>query len=93
MLYNTINNTVTKKYNNFGFINFKSFFRQDGLYKREVTEWELQDKYLEREDLLTSIKVALIQKEQRDEKNRSIDRQREINSKRERERERERERR
>ena len=63
------------------------------MYKREVTEWELQDKYLEREDLLTSIKVALIQKEQRDEKNRSIDRQREINSKRERERERERERR
>ena len=31
-------------------------YRQDGLFKREVTEWELQDIYLHREDYLTNIK-------------------------------------
>ena len=35
-------------------------FRPDGLVRREVTEWELKDLYVDREDHLKSMKVGLL---------------------------------
>ena len=40
-----------------GYIITFFYIRQDGLFQREVTEWELKDKYLEREDNLASLRV------------------------------------